>query len=230
MKAGQPVLSNSGPWHEHDTYWCGIINKSYLSTFHSYFLFLQTAFSWPQMYSFPPFFTKQLNRDTEAKRVQVWRDLISSYCWHHAIFVLDINESTTSSPFCCNSTVISTISCGLIKADILEMILQMMVSAGNPESWCQWMRNMKFNKNYDILEASIWMGRHNNCVCCFPKTHRQHHDDVWIQRRFVCFRSVVCDVESDAQLELHPSVCFRSVVCDVESDAQFELHHSQLQS
>jgi ESCRT-II complex subunit VPS25 len=80
------------------------------------------------MYSFPPFFTKQPNRDTEAKRVQVWRDLILSYCRHHAVFVLDINESTASSPLFCNSTI----SRSLNKADILE-ILQMMISAGNAE-------------------------------------------------------------------------------------------------
>jgi ESCRT-II complex subunit VPS25 len=80
------------------------------------------------MYSFPPFFTKQPNRDTEAKRLQVWRDLIISYCRHHKVYVLELNDSTISSPLFFNASI----SRRLTKTEIAE-ILQMMTSAGLAE-------------------------------------------------------------------------------------------------
>ena len=89
---------------------------------------MQDAFLWPQMYNFPPFFTKQPNRDTEAKRVQIWRDLILSYCRHHTIYVLELSDSTISSSLFCNSTISRCLS----KAEVSE-ILQMMCSAGLAE-------------------------------------------------------------------------------------------------
>ena len=89
---------------------------------------MQDAFLWPQMYNFPPFFTKQPNRDTEAKRVQIWRDLILSYCRHHTIYVLELSDSTISSTLFCNSTISRCLS----KAEVSE-ILQMMCSAGLAE-------------------------------------------------------------------------------------------------
>lgn len=81
------------------------------------------------MYGFPPFFTKQPNVDTEAKRVQLWRDLILSYCAYHKIFSLRLNESTIASNLFQNQSI----SRGLGKADILD-IFRKLVSAGLCES------------------------------------------------------------------------------------------------
>jgi len=63
------------------------------------------AFSWPPHYEFPPFFSKQPNRDTDSRRVQLWKDLILGYCAHHRLFSLNVREALASSPLFYNEKI-----------------------------------------------------------------------------------------------------------------------------
>ena len=64
-----------------------------------------TPFQWPPHYDFPPFFSKQPNRDTNARRVQLWKDLILGYCAHHRVFSLSVREALASSPLFYNEKI-----------------------------------------------------------------------------------------------------------------------------
>ena len=63
------------------------------------------AFTWPPHYSFPPFFTRQPNAETNARRVQMWKDLILDYCRHHRQFVLSVREAVATSPLFGNAAI-----------------------------------------------------------------------------------------------------------------------------
>ena len=80
------------------------------------------------MYHFPPFFTKQPNRDTEAKRLQIWMDMILSFCRQYRIFVLEINGATLSSPLFSNTSISRSLS-----KDEATEVLQAMTLAGLAE-------------------------------------------------------------------------------------------------
>jgi ESCRT-II complex subunit VPS25 len=88
----------------------------------------QEAFVWPQHYHFPPFFTMQPNVETNSMRVQMWKDLILSYCKHNRIFVLNVRESVASSPLFGNEAI----SRRLQPSDANE-ILHLMATAGLAE-------------------------------------------------------------------------------------------------
>jgi ESCRT-II complex subunit VPS25 len=47
-----------------------------------------TAFVWPKIYSFPPFFTPQPNALTRESQLARWSELVQSYCRHGRIFKL----------------------------------------------------------------------------------------------------------------------------------------------
>ncbi|KAJ3364472.1 Vacuolar protein-sorting-associated protein 25 [Kappamyces sp. JEL0680] len=55
------------------------------------------AFEYPSIYDFPPFFTPQPNQDTWAKQVDLWCDLLLSYCRSQHVFTLAANPQ--SVPF-----------------------------------------------------------------------------------------------------------------------------------
>ena len=86
------------------------------------------AFEWPKHYSFPPFFSRQPNAETNAARMQMWKDLILGYCRHHRIFVLNVRESVATSPLFGNEAI----SRRLQPADAND-ILHLMASAGLAE-------------------------------------------------------------------------------------------------
>ncbi len=46
----------------------------------------------PWQYSFPPFFTLQINEDTKRKQLDAWCDLVLNYCKHNRIFQLDASD------------------------------------------------------------------------------------------------------------------------------------------
>lgn len=48
------------------------------------------AFTYPQSYSFPPFFTLQPNLQTRLSQLRKWSRLIQRYCRHHHIFKLSL--------------------------------------------------------------------------------------------------------------------------------------------
>jgi ESCRT-II complex subunit VPS25 len=86
------------------------------------------AFVWPKHYSFPPFFARQPNAETNAMRVQMWKDLILNYCRHHRIFVLNVREAVASSPLFGNDAIARRLQ----PADANE-ILHLMASSGLAE-------------------------------------------------------------------------------------------------
>jgi ESCRT-II complex subunit VPS25 len=54
---------------------------------------------WPWQYSFPPFFTLQINEDTKKKQLDAWCDLVLAYCKQTRSFQLDLIESQSSELF-----------------------------------------------------------------------------------------------------------------------------------
>lgn len=88
----------------------------------------RSAFVWPQHYSFPPFFSKQPNVETNAMRVQMWKDLILGYCRHHRVFVLNVREAVATNPLFGNEAI----SRRLQPADAND-IFHLMASAGLAE-------------------------------------------------------------------------------------------------
>mmetsp|Transcript_20186 Transcript_20186/g.31560 ORF Transcript_20186/g.31560 Transcript_20186/m.31560 type:complete len:184 (-) Transcript_20186:176-727(-) len=85
-------------------------------------------FAWPTHYDFPPFFTKQPNRETNTKRVQMWKELIMAYCQSNRIFVINIRESLPTSPLFGNEKISRR-----LRQDDLHEIIQYMVAAGLAE-------------------------------------------------------------------------------------------------
>ena len=49
-------------------------------------------FKFPAYSSFPPFYTIQPNLTTRARQLELWSDLITSYCGHHHIFRLSLSS------------------------------------------------------------------------------------------------------------------------------------------
>ncbi|XP_041495025.1 vacuolar protein-sorting-associated protein 25-like [Microtus oregoni] len=54
------------------------------------------SFKWPWQYRFPPFFTLQLNVDTQQKQLAAWCSLVLSFCHLHkqsSMMVMEAQES-----------------------------------------------------------------------------------------------------------------------------------------
>lgn len=49
-------------------------------------------FEFPVYASYPPFFTLQPNLTTRARQLELWTDLITSYCAHYRIFKLSLSS------------------------------------------------------------------------------------------------------------------------------------------
>ncbi|XP_035661224.1 vacuolar protein-sorting-associated protein 25-like [Branchiostoma floridae] len=56
-------------------------------------------FQWPWQYNFPPFFTIQPNKDTQAKQLEAWCLLVLSYCRHRRQYSLDVTDAQDSPLF-----------------------------------------------------------------------------------------------------------------------------------
>ena len=85
-------------------------------------------FEWPQHYHFPPFFSRQPNIETNSMRIQMWKDLILSYCRHNRVFVLNVREDVATSPLFGNEAI----SRRLQPADAND-IFHLMATAGLAE-------------------------------------------------------------------------------------------------
>jgi ESCRT-II complex subunit VPS25 len=59
----------------------------------------ETAFQYPPHYSFPPFFTLQPVLTTRTSQLQSWSSLIQSYCRHHRIWSLSLNDALSTPLF-----------------------------------------------------------------------------------------------------------------------------------
>mmetsp|Transcript_43656 Transcript_43656/g.100736 ORF Transcript_43656/g.100736 Transcript_43656/m.100736 type:complete len:190 (-) Transcript_43656:104-673(-) len=57
------------------------------------------AFTFPEYYHLPPFFTIQPNQSVRVKQLEMWTSLICDYCKFHHIFWLDIANAGTQAPF-----------------------------------------------------------------------------------------------------------------------------------
>eukprot|EP00922_Rhytidocystis_sp_ex-Travisia-forbesii_P027061 GHVS01039703.1.p1 GENE.GHVS01039703.1~~GHVS01039703.1.p1 ORF type:complete len:227 (-),score=78.83 GHVS01039703.1:299-979(-) len=57
-------------------------------------------FEYPAIHNFPPFFTLQPNLDLRHRQLCLWSDLLTSYCHHHRVALLDTSPAALSSlPF-----------------------------------------------------------------------------------------------------------------------------------
>ena len=76
---------------------------------------------WPWQYSFPPFFTLQVNEDTKKKQLDAWCDLVLTYSKHNRIFQLDLAESQSTELFM-NKKIDRKCSTDLVNVIVDELI------------------------------------------------------------------------------------------------------------
>lgn len=63
-------------------------------------------FSFPQIHTFPPFYTRQLHEETWRKQRQLWIEIILAYCAAERIFEIDLQaESLLQSPLFYNPQI-----------------------------------------------------------------------------------------------------------------------------
>ena len=99
-------------------------------------------FTFPRIYNFPPFFTAQPNALTRAAQLRQWSLLIQSYCRHHRLFKLALNEAT-DSPLFHNSSLRKRLS----PSDVKDVIDYMTSKDG--EERAEWI-------GPDKVSAWIW--------------------------------------------------------------------------
>lgn len=86
-------------------------------------------FVFPPMYSFPPFFTLQPAADTRERQLQMWCELVLSYCSHHKIDQLDFDSSTLQrSPLFCNEGLSRR-----LKPEVMRMVVGRLADSGRAE-------------------------------------------------------------------------------------------------
>lgn len=78
---------------------------------------MATLFAPPSIYAFPPFFTLQLHEETLARQLQLWSDIVLSYCTSNRLFTLN-----SSLPVFSNSSIGRRVRGDLFKA-IIECML-----------------------------------------------------------------------------------------------------------
>jgi ESCRT-II complex subunit VPS25 len=59
------------------------------------------SFVFPEFWSYPPYFTLQPIPETRQKQKELWSSLILSYCRHHKIFQINVDDAAQqqSPPF-----------------------------------------------------------------------------------------------------------------------------------
>jgi ESCRT-II complex subunit VPS25 len=58
-----------------------------------------SAFVFPAIHDFPPFYTRQEHEETWARQQALWSDIILAYVRHHRIVELDVDEQLSSALF-----------------------------------------------------------------------------------------------------------------------------------
>ncbi|KAI9187878.1 hypothetical protein H9P43_002269 [Blastocladiella emersonii ATCC 22665] len=86
-----------------------------------------TPFPFPQLYSFPPFFTLQPHEPSRVKQVAAWLDLIRAYCAHHKLYRLDMDSAASLDLFK-NAAIGRT-----VPRDMLALLFREAVKAGLAE-------------------------------------------------------------------------------------------------
>jgi ESCRT-II complex subunit VPS25 len=95
-----------------------------------------TDFAFPQIYSFPPFYTLQPNALTRASQLRSWSSLIQAYCRHHRLFKLTLVDALDSTLFH-NSTIKKRLS-----AKDAKDVIDYMVSKEGEER-AEWIGSQK---------------------------------------------------------------------------------------
>jgi len=58
-----------------------------------------SPFTFPQIHTFPPFFTLQPNLQTRTSQLRKWSRLIQRYCRHHSLFKVSLTTAIDSDLF-----------------------------------------------------------------------------------------------------------------------------------
>jgi ESCRT-II complex subunit VPS25 len=96
---------------------------------------------WPWQYSFPPFFTLQVNEDTKKKQIDAWCDLVLVYCKLNHLFQIDLVESQNSELFS-NKKIDRKCS-----FDLINIIVDELIKRGRAE-WLSNESSGKILKNF----------------------------------------------------------------------------------
>mmetsp|Transcript_44713 Transcript_44713/g.71777 ORF Transcript_44713/g.71777 Transcript_44713/m.71777 type:complete len:199 (+) Transcript_44713:122-718(+) len=51
-----------------------------------------SAFTFPDFFEYPPYFTVQPTAETRSKQTELWKSMIHRYCQHHRTFLLDLDD------------------------------------------------------------------------------------------------------------------------------------------
>ena len=80
-----------------------------------------TDFAFPQIHSFPPFYTLQPNALTRASQLRSWSSLIQAYCRYHRLFKITLVDVLDSTLFH-NTTIRKRLSAKDAK-DVIEYMV-----------------------------------------------------------------------------------------------------------
>ncbi|KAJ2706992.1 hypothetical protein FB645_001133 [Coemansia sp. IMI 203386] len=83
------------------------------------------AFQFPEMYNFPPFFTRQPNEATWREQRRQWCELILAYYKHNRLYSLSLAEAVTEPPFT-NRQIHRS-----LRVDVLRELVEDLVKQGN---------------------------------------------------------------------------------------------------
>lgn len=88
----------------------------------------KSGYIFPSIYSFPPFFTKQLNPQTCSHQFKLWQDLILSYCKFHRLFKIELNPNTSNFELFYNASISRKLS-----IETIREIADLMVKSGTAD-------------------------------------------------------------------------------------------------
>ncbi|KAJ2007264.1 Vacuolar protein-sorting-associated protein 25 [Coemansia thaxteri] len=84
-----------------------------------------TPFQFPEIYSFPPFFTRQPNESTWREQRRQWCELILAYYRHYRLYSISLTEPAREPPFA--NRQVSRV----LPADALREVVDELVKQGN---------------------------------------------------------------------------------------------------
>ncbi|KAL1929125.1 hypothetical protein VTP01DRAFT_2184 [Rhizomucor pusillus] len=127
------------------------------------------SFVFPSIHEFPPFYTRQPTEATWQSQQKQWRDLILSYCQHHRIYRLHLQQVTapgSGSPLFENTRIKRRLSFETLQEIIDEMTRQgaaeweggskgpkteALIYWHKPEEWAnmilEWVNSVGMNNN-----------------------------------------------------------------------------------
>ncbi|KAI8061061.1 ESCRT-II complex subunit-domain-containing protein [Gongronella butleri] len=137
-------------------------------------------FSFPPIYDFPPFYTRQPTETTWQSQVQQWSDLILQYARHQHIFTLNLHQATVpgASPLFENKKLKRRLSFETLQEIIENMVQQGTAKWDNdktqvllfwrkPEDWAdqilQWVHDCGLGNTivtfYEITQGELAEGQ-----------------------------------------------------------------------